>query len=70
MLIKNKKFWSFVVFNNDRVPLMYYPYKFATKARCKATARILCDVLHGSAICVYDSRHYPYLFSDLPLAPA
>lgn len=64
----DKKAWSFVVFINDR-PLMYYPYKFVTKARCKATAQILCDILQGNRICIYDNRHYPDLFTDLQYAP-
>lgn len=63
-----KKYWSFVIFS-DSTPLMYYPYKFITKARCKATAYILSDILKGNSICVYDSRHYPELFNDLKLAP-
>lgn len=64
----SRKLWSFVVFV-DNNPLMYYPYFFRTKARCKATAQILCDILAGNRICVYDSRHYPALFEDLKPAP-
>lgn len=67
-MIRNPKDWSFVVFINDR-PLMYYPYKFHTRARCKATANILCDILQGNRICIYDSHHYPDLFPELPYAP-
>lgn len=67
MIIKRKS-WSFVVFS-DKTALMYYPYKFCTKARCKATAQLLCDILHGNRICIYDDRHYPELFKDLPYAP-
>lgn len=63
-----KKYWSFVILIDDR-PLMYYPYKFVTKYRCKVTAQILCDILKGNRICVYDNRHFPDLFEDLKIAP-
>lgn len=68
MKSKDKKYWSFVVFVQKR-PLMYYPYKFNTKFLCKSTALILCDILHGDSIMIYDSRHYPQEFKDLPFAP-
>lgn len=65
---RNPKKWSFVIFCDDR-PLMYYPYYFVTKARCMATSQILCDILHGNRICIYDSHHYKDLFDALKPAP-
>lgn len=65
---RNPKKWSFVIFAGDR-PLMYYPYYFITKCRCKATSQILCDILSGNRICLYDSHHYPELFKDLKPVP-
>lgn len=61
---KDPKRWSFVVFR-DNLPLLYYPYYFVTKARCKATAQIVCDFVYGNRICVYDSHHYREQFHDL-----
>lgn len=64
MKLINRKKWSFVIFS-DNNPLMYYPYYFNSKARTKATAQILCDILQGNRICLYDNHHYPDLFNNL-----
>lgn len=64
MKVIQRKKWSFVVFIGAN-PLMYYPYYFRSKARTKATAQILCDLLNGNRICLYDDHHYPDLFKDL-----
>lgn len=66
--IPSKKKWSFVLFV-DKNPLMYYPYYFITRARCKATALLLSDIMHSNRICLYDSRHFPELFNDLMPVP-
>ena len=63
-----KKLWSFVIFH-DKTPLMSYPYYFLTKSRCKVTAQIVCDLMHGNRICVYDNRHFEDLFEDLKPVP-